>query len=672
MKRTLITILCMAIAGIAIAQNDFKKNIEAAKKGDSKAQHIIGCCYEEGNGVEKNTTQAIYWWRKAAEQGEVYSQHNIGVYYLYGIGVSKDHKEGYLWIRKAAEQGLHPSQYELGVCYENGYGVNSDINQAFIWYKKSAEQGYADAQFQVGYMYDTGEGVSENRSKAIEWYRKAANQGYSQALNNLGCLFRDGDGAKQDYAKALDLFKKSANQNNSNALFNLGCMYRDGKGVKQDYAKASEYFLKSADLGDSEAMIKIAFMYESGLGVKKDINNAIEWYKKAAELGNYTGDWNLGTLYFKDNQLTKAAEWYYKGATKGDADCQESMGSLYYHGWGLDKNYKEAIKWMSLAASQGNEIAQETLNKWKSELPYEYFASAEKFTPPVEQMTQVTTSNQVKQANALPDKNNTKEQIYISDVDQDMPLSRTTNRNIFAIVIGNENYKNNEGVPYACRDSKTFSDYVENTLGVPKEQIKHIEDATYNDIRIATNWIINAMKVCRGKGKAIIYYAGHGIPNESGQSAYLLPVDGIGNDTNSAFSLDELYEKLSNVEAQSITVFLDACFSGSKREEGMLTSARGVAIKVKPSTPKGNLIIFSAAQGDETAYPYKDKQHGLFTYYLLKKLQESKGEATLGELSEYLTDEVGRQSFLKNNKIQTPTVIIAPSLQNTWKNLKLK
>ena len=180
------------------------------------------------------------------------------------------------------------------------------------------------------------------------------------------------------------------------------------------------------------------------------------------------------------------------------------------------------------------------------------------------------------------------------------------------------------------------------------------------------------MTVCRGKGKAIVYYAGHGIPNESDLSAYLLPVDGIGNDPGSAYSLKDLYDKLSSVEAQSITIFLDACFSGSKREDGMLASARGVALKAKPSAPKGNMIVFSAAQGDETAYPYNDKQHGMFTYFLLKKLQETKGDVSLGDLSDYLTEEVGRQSFIKNNKMQTPTVNVSSSLQNSWRNMKLK
>jgi hypothetical protein len=62
----------------------------------------------------------------------------------------------------------------------------------------------------------------------------------------------------------------------------------------------------------------------------------------------------------------------------------------------------------------------------------------------------------------------------------------------------------------------------------------------------------------------------------------------------------------------------------------------------------------------------------MFTYFLLKKLQETKGDVSLGDLSDYLTEEVGRQSFIKNNKMQTPTVNVSSSLQNSWRNMKLK
>jgi len=104
----------------------------------------------------------------------------------------------------------------------------------------------------------------------------------------------------------------------------------------------------------------------------------------------------------------------------------------------------------------------------------------------------------------------------------------------------------------------------------------------------------------------------------------------------------------------------------------MLASARGVALKAKKEDPKGNMVIFSAASGDETAFPYKDKGHGLFTYFLLKKLQESKGNTTLKDLGDYLTEKVKQQSVVVNRKVQTPTVSPSATLSSSWKELKLK
>ena len=103
----------------------------------------------------------------------------------------------------------------------------------------------------------------------------------------------------------------------------------------------------------------------------------------------------------------------------------------------------------------------------------------------------------------------------------------------------------------------------------------------------------------------------------------------------------------------------------------MLASARGVAIKVKQNNPTGNMVVFTAAQGDETAYPYKEKGHGLFTYYLLKKLQETKGDVTLGKLGDYIKTQVERQSIVTNGKLQSPSILPASSIGNGWKEWKL-
>lgn len=129
---------------------------------------------------------------------------------------------------------------------------------------------------------------------------------------------------------------------------------------------------------------------------------------------------------------------------------------------------------------------------------------------------------------------------------------------------------------------------------------------------------------------------------------------------------------MGSTKAKEIVVFLDACFSGSKREEGMLASARGVALKAKQEDPRGNMVVFSAASGDETAFPYSAKGHGLFTYYLLKKLQESKGDVNLGELSDYISENVKQQSVVINRKVQTPTATPSTWIATGWKEMTLK
>jgi len=136
--------------------------------------------------------------------------------------------------------------------------------------------------------------------------------------------------------------------------------------------------------------------------------------------------------------------------------------------------------------------------------------------------------------------------------------------------------------------------------------------------------------------------------------------------------LEDLYQTLGKLPARNITVFMDACFSGSQRSGDMMASARGVAIKAQPGAPTGNMVVFSAAQGDETAYPYHEKGHGMFTYFLLKKLQETKGDVTLGELESYIETNVKQQSIVVNRKSQTPVVTPSATIRDRWGGLKLK
>ena len=258
-----------------------------------------------------------------------------------------------------------------------------------------------------------------------------------------------------------------------------------------------------------------------------------------------------------------------------------------------------------------------------------------------------------------------------SAVDKNIPVSQQKQEHTFAVIIANENYQQVAKVPFAHNDGNTFRLYCERTLGIPAQNIHYKADATLGHIRQEVNWLSGVISAYKGKARIIFYYAGHGVPDERSRSAYLLPVDGSGSDILTAYKLDDLYLKLGSMPSEAVTVILDACFSGSKREGDMLASARGVAIKAKAGQPQGNMVVFSAATGDETAYPNNREGHGMFTYYLLKKLQETKGEVTYEELSSYVKEKVSQQSIVENGKSQTPTINASLQAEN-WQEWKLK
>lgn len=258
-----------------------------------------------------------------------------------------------------------------------------------------------------------------------------------------------------------------------------------------------------------------------------------------------------------------------------------------------------------------------------------------------------------------------------SDVDTDIPYVENRNNKTFVVVIANEDYQSEVKVPYAKNDGKVFAEYCKQVLGVPQENIDIFENASYNNIRKA---ISNAKMFADAAGKnahIIFYYAGHGIPDEISHAAYLLPVDGYGSDIATGYKLDDLYADLGNLSVSSVTVFIDACFSGSKRDGDKLASARGITIRVKQGVPLGNVVVFTASSGDETAYHFKNQSHGLFTYFLLKKLKETRGDVTYDALFSYIQEHVKMASFQTYRKLQTPTVNASMRMNSLWKSMKL-
>lgn len=260
----------------------------------------------------------------------------------------------------------------------------------------------------------------------------------------------------------------------------------------------------------------------------------------------------------------------------------------------------------------------------------------------------------------------------VSELDLNIPVMDGIDRdNTFVLIMGNEHYRREAAVPYANNDAAIFGEYVTKTLGIPDKNVTLIKDATLNDMKYGLNTLARISKAYEGNVNFIVYYAGHGVPDEATRDAFLLPVDGYGADPSTGYPISSLYDRLSAIPSNGAVLFMDACFSGSKREGDMMASARAVAIAPKAAKAQGNLIVFSAASGEETAFGFDDEGHGLFTYYLLKKLQQNMGDVSLGELSDYIISEVKKSSIVVNKKPQTPTVTVSDQLDETWRNIKL-
>ena len=132
--------------------------------------------------------------------------------------------------------------------------------------------------------------------------------------------------------------------------------------------------------------------------------------------------------------------------------------------------------------------------------------------------------------------------------------------------------------------------------------------------------------------------------------------------------LSEVYRRLTEFPAKRVTVFLDACFSGGARATELLAMARGVKIVPRSGSLEGNLVVFTATSGEQSALPFVEQQHGIFTYFLLKSWQERSGGGTFLDLANHLKSKVGLESVRTNNKEQNPQVLYSTGVADAWQS----
>jgi uncharacterized protein len=89
----------------------------------------------------------------------------------------------------------------------------------------------------------------------------------------------------------------------------------------------------------------------------------MKWYRLAADQGRDDAQYQLGHLYYKQDNYAEAAKWFQLAADQGRADAQSNLGAMYAEGEGVPQDFVLALMWFSLAAAQNHREAMENRDK---------------------------------------------------------------------------------------------------------------------------------------------------------------------------------------------------------------------------------------------------------------------------------------------------------------------
>jgi len=249
------------------------------------------------------------------------------------------------------------------------------------------------------------------------------------------------------------------------------------------------------------------------------------------------------------------------------------------------------------------------------------------------------------------------------------------NLNAVAVIIGNKNYGNRiPQVDFAHNDAEAMKRFLIEILGVIEGNIIDLRDVKLAEMEaVLGNDRTQKAKLWRyvrpRESDVFIYYSGHGVTGLKDGYQYLLPVDGDPNAPEiQGYPTELLYRNLGQLEARSVTVFIDACFSGESPSGSLVRSASGIQVTSK-SIPAVPFTVISAANKDQIASWDKEARHGLFTKYLLDALYGAAdnnryGNAdhriTLSEIKGYLDREMTYAARRQFGREQQATVIGDP------------
>ncbi len=245
-------------------------------------------------------------------------------------------------------------------------------------------------------------------------------------------------------------------------------------------------------------------------------------------------------------------------------------------------------------------------------------------------------------------------------------------KNIWAVVVGINNYSNIRKLKYAVNDARLFYNHLVEYNQVPAENVTLLinREATLTRLRSTLG---THLKNRAGKeDMVIIFFAGHGAtekdamsPDGDGLEKYLLPYNADPKDLYAtALPMGEISRIFNRIRSERLVFIADSCYSGASggRTVGIADMRANIseAFFERIAGGKGRVII-TASGANEVSVEKDELQHGVFTYYLVEGLRgkadaDKDGLITIDEIYRFVSEHVPRATGQEQHPIKKGTV----------------
>jgi len=493
-----------------------------------------------------------------------------------------------IWLPQA-KAGDAAAQTHVGEIYEKGMGVEPDYDFAVVWYKKAAKQGYSRAQINLGYMYEKGLGVEQNITKAMNWYRKASGLPdevayvssieLTQKNEELASLREQNQKLEAEadkYKKQLKHSEQKLKQLRSEENTTKSDITALNKQIEQLQTALKENEGKT----ETKIVIKEVVVPATVPMPVPIVAGAAMPPKEVQHLINKL----FKQIKDKEADLQKQGQIIAKLNTQ-TAEYKNKISSVQLQQLALAAPAIEILDPpLAVTRSSGKPSmllrsarkSQEIYGKVTAPAGLKLFTYNEKrvflrpdssFKIPVPLDSELVPVKLVATDNS--DKTTNLDFVISSpkrSAGSAKPLFTSTLKRqlkgvevgkYYALVIGNNDYKNLPQLKTAINDAETVANVLKNKYGFSTTLLIN---ADRYQILSALHKLRNELN----KGdNLLVYYAGHGDLDKVNDRGYWLPIDADADNSANWISNVAITDMLNTLEAKHVMVIADSCYSGT-------------------------------------------------------------------------------------------------------------